>query len=81
MHALDPVLFTFLNGSNIEQFEQADSKALDAVERAVPARGHGETLLGPRVHLMPCATFDNHTDILRDRLRVAPLGPVAGEAS
>ncbi|MDQ1034776.1 alanine dehydrogenase [Streptomyces sp. V3I8] len=72
MTALDPVLFTFLNGSDIEQLELTDIEVLDAVEQGLLAQGRGETVIEPRVHLTPDPAFNGHFNVLRGY--VAPLG-------
>ncbi|MGC5567671.1 ornithine cyclodeaminase family protein [Streptomyces sp. FR-108] len=72
MTAIDPVLFTFLNGSDIERLELDDTEVLDAVEQGLLAQGHGETVIEPRVHLTPDPAFNGHFNVLRGY--VAPLG-------
>jgi alanine dehydrogenase len=70
--AFDPVWFTFLNGSDIEQLELDDTEVLDAVEQGLRAQGRGETVIEPRVHLTPDPAFNGHFNVLRGY--VAPLG-------
>ncbi|MFD3925004.1 ornithine cyclodeaminase family protein [Streptomyces sp. NPDC058614] len=69
---MEPVRFTFLNGSDIEQLELSDAEVLDAVEQGLRAQGRGETVIEPRVHLMPDPAFNGHFNVLRGY--VAPLG-------
>jgi len=66
-----PVWFTFLNGSDIEQLELTDIEILDAVEDGLRAQGLGETVIEPRVHLMPDPAFNGHFNVLRGY--IAPL--------
>ncbi|WP_369029951.1 ornithine cyclodeaminase family protein [Streptomyces adonidis] len=68
---MKPVWFTFLNGSDIEQLELTDGEILDAVEQGLRAQGQGETVIEPRVHLVPDPAFDGHFNVLRGY--VAPL--------
>lgn len=68
---MNPVWFTFLNGSDIEQLELTDGEILDAVEQGLRAQGQGETVIEPRVHLVPDPAFDGHFNVLRGY--VAPL--------
>lgn len=69
---MEPVRFTFLNGSDIEQLELSDAEVLDAVEQGLRAQGRGKTVIEPRVHLMPDPAFNGHFNVLRGY--VAPLG-------
>jgi alanine dehydrogenase len=69
---MDPVWFTFLNGSDIERLELDDTEVLAAVEAGLRAQGLGETVIEPRVHLEPDPAFNGHFNILRGY--IAPLG-------
>lgn len=66
---------TYLNGPDIEALAMTDEEILGAVERGLLAQGRRETVLEPRVHLVPDAAFRGHFNVLRGYL--APLG-VAG---
>ncbi|KUN29495.1 ornithine cyclodeaminase [Streptomyces antibioticus] len=68
---MKPVWFTFLNGSDIEQLELTDIEILDAVEDGLRAQGLGETVIEPRVHLVPDPAFNGHFNVLRGY--IAPL--------
>ena len=52
-----------------------DDEILAAVEAGLLAQGRGETVIEPRVHLIPDPAFNGHFNVLRGY--VAPLG-VAG---
>ncbi|GAB2863162.1 ornithine cyclodeaminase family protein [Actinoallomurus bryophytorum] len=69
---MDPVWFTFLNGSDIERLALDDAAVLAAVEAGLRAQGLGETVIEPRVHLEPDPAFNGHFNILRGY--IAPLG-------
>jgi alanine dehydrogenase len=69
---MDPVWMTFLNGSDIERLELDDTEVLAAVEAGLRAQGLGETVIEPRVHLVPDPAFNGHFNILRGY--IAPLG-------
>ena len=69
---MDPVWFTYLNGSDIERLELDDTAVLAAVEAGLRAQGLGETVIEPRVHLVPDPAFNGHFNILRGY--IAPLG-------
>jgi ornithine cyclodeaminase len=70
--ASNPVWFTFLNGSDVEQLALDDTEILTAVEDGLRAQGLGQTVIEPRVHLMPDPAFNGHFNILRGY--IAPLG-------
>lgn len=47
------IWLTFLNGRDIEELALSDSEALTAVADGLRAQGQGETVIEPRVHLIP----------------------------
>jgi len=69
---MDPVWMTFLNGSDIERLELDDTAVLAAVEDGLRAQALGETVIEPRVHLVPDPAFNGHFNVLRGY--IAPLG-------
>jgi ornithine cyclodeaminase len=69
---LEPIWFTFLNGSDIERLALGDAEILAAVQEGLRAQGLGETVIEPRVHLIPDPAFKGHFNILRGY--IAPLG-------
>jgi alanine dehydrogenase len=69
---LDQIWLTFLNGADIEELALEDADVLAAVEDGLRAQGLGETVIEPRVHLMPDPAFRGHFNILRGY--IAPLG-------
>src|SRR5258707_685482 len=66
---------TYLNGPDVEQLALGDDEILAAVEAALAAQGRGETVIEPRVHLIPESSAIGHFNILRGYVK--PLG-VAG---
>ncbi|NNN32377.1 ornithine cyclodeaminase family protein [Streptomyces sp. S3(2020)] len=68
---MEPIWFTFLNGTDIARLELTDDEILDAVEAGLRAQGLGETVVEPRVHLTPDPAFNGHFNVLRGY--VAPL--------
>jgi alanine dehydrogenase len=50
----------------------ADAEILGAVERGLQAQGRGETVIEPRMHLVPEEDFPGHFNVLRGYIR--PLG-------
>src|SRR5438477_6965053 len=65
----------WLHGPDVERLALTDDEILAAVEAALSAQGRGETVIEPRVHLIPESTAKGHFNILRGYVK--PLG-VAG---
>ena len=66
---------TYLNGPDVERLALTDDEVLAAVESALRAQGRGETVIEPRVHLVPESSAKGHFNVLRGYVK--PLG-VAG---
>jgi ornithine cyclodeaminase len=66
---------TYLNGPDVEALALSDDEILTAVENGLRAQGLGQTVIEPRVHLVPESSAKGHFNVLRGV--VAPLG-VAG---
>jgi alanine dehydrogenase len=69
---VEPIHITWLNGIDVDRLAMTDQEILDAVEAGLAAQGHGETVIEPRVHLVPDPTFNGHFNVLRGY--IAPLG-------
>jgi ornithine cyclodeaminase len=69
--AAQPIHLTWLNGPDIEKLAIGDSEILDAVEAGLLAQGTGETVIEPRVHLIPDPAFRGHFNVLRGY--IAPM--------
>jgi len=65
----------YLNGVDVARLAMTDAEILDAVEAGLRAQGLGQTVIEPRVHLVPENSAKGHFNILRGYVR--PLG-VAG---
>ncbi|HEX4332388.1 MAG TPA: ornithine cyclodeaminase family protein [Usitatibacter sp.] len=65
----------YLNGPDVERLALTDAEILAAVEGALAAQGRGETVIEPRVHLIPESSDKGHFNVLRGYVK--PLG-VAG---
>jgi ornithine cyclodeaminase len=63
---------TYLNGPDVAALALTDDEILGAVEAGLLAQGRGETVIEPRVHLIPDRAFGGHFNVLRGY--VAPLG-------
>ena len=69
------VFITYLNGPDVARLALSDDEILAAVEGALAAQGRGETVIEPRVHLVPESSAKGHFNVLRGYVK--PLG-VAG---
>lgn len=66
---------TYLNGPDVAQLALTDDEVIAAVESALDAQGRGQTVIEPRVHLVPESSTKGHFNVLRGCIK--PLG-VAG---
>lgn len=66
---------TYINGPDITALALSNDEILEAVESALHAQGRGETVIEPRVHLVPESSDKGHFNVLRGVIH--PLG-VAG---
>jgi ornithine cyclodeaminase len=72
MMAID---ITWLGGPEVSKLGLTNDDVLGAIEAALGAQGRGQTVIEPRVHLVPDKEFPGHFNVLRGY--VQPLG-VAG---
>lgn len=72
---MDDIWIAYLNALDVAALELTDDEIVDAVEGALAAQGRGQTVVEPRVHLVPESTDKGHFNVLRGS--IAPLG-VAG---
>jgi alanine dehydrogenase len=72
---MPPIHLTYLGGPEIEKLALTDDEILGATEDVLRAQGRGQTVIEPRVHLIPDPKVHGHFNVLRGY--VAPLG-VAG---
>jgi alanine dehydrogenase len=73
---MPPLYLTYLNALDVEALALADDEILNAIEAGLAAQGRKETVIEPRVHLMPDAGSNGHFNVLRGAFR-APLN-IAG---
>ncbi len=66
-----PLLVDYLNGPDVAALALTDDEILTAVEAGIAAQGRGETVIEPRMHLAPDASFNGHFNVLRGY--VAPM--------
>ena len=65
------IFMHYLSGPDVNALALADEEILGAVESGLLAQGRGETVIEPRVHLIPDPGFNGHFNVLRGY--VAPL--------
>jgi alanine dehydrogenase len=61
----------YLSGPDIKVLALTDDEILAAVDSSLLAQGRGETVIEPRVHLIPDPQFNGHFNVLRGY--IAPL--------
>lgn len=72
---MEEIWIAYLNALDVAALDLGDDEIVDAVEGALAAQGRGQTVVEPRVHLVPESTDKGHFNVLRGS--IAPLG-VAG---
>ena len=55
----------YLNAMDIEKLELSNEEILGAVEQSLKAQGNQQTVIEPRVHLIPNPEFNGHFNVLR----------------
>jgi ornithine cyclodeaminase len=68
---MQSIFLHYLNGPDVSALAMSDDEIIAAVEVGLLAQGRGETVIEPRVHLIPDASFNGHFNVLRGY--VAPL--------
>jgi ornithine cyclodeaminase len=63
---------TYLNGPDVAQLALTNDEILAAVETGLKAQGLGQTVIEPRVHLVPESSDKGHFNVLRGVVK--PLG-------
>ena len=66
-----PLMVDYLNGPDVAALALTDDEILTAVEAGLAAQGRGETVIEPRMHLAPDASFNGHFNVLRGY--IAPI--------
>ncbi|KAL7934341.1 NAD(P)-binding protein [Trichoderma chlorosporum] len=61
----EPIYITYLNGLDIASLKLTDAEILGSVEKALDAQGRKETVIEPRVHLVPRDSAKGHFNVLR----------------
>ncbi|MDY0881901.1 ornithine cyclodeaminase family protein [Dongia soli] len=69
---MSEIFLTYLNGPDIAKLALSDAEILAAVENGLRAQGQGQTVIEPRVHLIPESSDKGHFNVLRGVVK--PLG-------
>ncbi len=67
-----PIYVSFLNALDVEALALKNDEILDAIEGSLAAQGRGETVIEPRMHLIPDKAVHGHFNVLRGAFR-APM--------
>lgn len=68
--------FTYLNHHDVQALAMSDDEILQAVEDGLRAQGNGETVIEPRVHLVPESSAQGHFNVLRGYVRPMKLAGI-----
>jgi alanine dehydrogenase len=66
------IFIDYLGGPDVAKLALADDEILNAVEDGLRAQGMGQTVIEPRMHLVPGAGINGHFNVLRGIVK--PLG-------
>jgi ornithine cyclodeaminase len=67
---------SYLNRADVERVALSDQEILNAVEASLHAQGSGQTVLEPRVHLVPESSDKGHFNVLRGVVRTLGVAGV-----
>tara|TARA_R110002110_G_scaffold3344_1_gene17046 strand:- start:912 stop:1916 length:1005 start_codon:yes stop_codon:yes gene_type:complete len=62
---MQEIYLTYLNGQDVKQLALTNDEILNAVEAGLKAQGLGQTVIEPRVHLVPETSEKGHFNVLR----------------
>ena len=69
---MSPLHLTYLNALDVEALALSNDEILAAVEQGLAAQGRRETVIEPRMHLIPDKAVPGHFNVLRGAIR-API--------
>ncbi|HEX9446672.1 MAG TPA: ornithine cyclodeaminase family protein [Dongiaceae bacterium] len=69
---MQPIHLTYLNGPDVAALALSNDEVLAAVENGLKAQGLGQTVIEPRMHLIPESSDKGHFNVLRGVVK--PLG-------
>jgi alanine dehydrogenase len=64
-----PLYLTYLNALDVEALALTNDEILAAIEHGLAAQGRGETVIEPRMHLIPDKSMHGHFNVLRGAFR------------
>jgi alanine dehydrogenase len=67
-----PLYLTYLNALDVQALALTNDEILGAIEHGLAAQGRGETVIEPRMHLIPDKAVHGHFNVLRGAFR-API--------
>lgn len=70
------IAIAYLSGPDIAALAMTDAEILGSVESALVAQGRKETVIEPRLHLVPDPGIDGHFNVLRGAIRPKRLAGV-----
>ena len=62
---MNPIYITYLNGPDVDALNLTDEEILGAIESSLGAQGRGESVIEPRMHLIPDPKVHGHFNVLR----------------
>jgi len=65
---MQPITIRYLSGHDVAQLALTNDEILGAIEASLRAQGNGETVIEPRMHLVPSQAQDGHFNVLRGYL-------------
>ena len=66
---MSPIHLHYLNALDVEALALTDDEILTAVEAGLAAQGRRETVIEPRMHLIPDPAVPGHFNVLRGSFR------------
>ncbi len=74
---LEPITIRYLSGHDVAAVALSNDEILSAIEGSLRARGNGDTVIEPRMHLRPSQSVDGHFNVLRQRRKTPGDGVAA----
>ena len=65
---MSEITIRYLSGHDVDALALGADEILEAIETSLVAQGNGETVIEPRMHLVPDASFRGHFNVLRGYL-------------
>jgi ornithine cyclodeaminase len=69
---MEQISIRYLSSQDIESLALTEVEILDAIETSLRTQGEGDTIIEPRMHLIPDPAFHGHFNVLRGY--IAPIG-------